>query len=303
MGIFSCPPQGLLRFPAALVLLLTALSAGAEELTIFYTASLSGNLDGCDCEHFPRSGLVKSAVLLRQAEPERSLTFDLGDFSDAYGDELLGDYILTAYDGLGFDLLLPGDREVGQSPSWFRQASAEHPLTAHNLPRREKGAYTSFLRSGIRIAVTALLDPSALEGYPESVRRRVAIEEPAAFLEDRQALAGLEDYPLSILLFHGPWERALALIRQGLPYDLVLVGHEGLQKPLRRIGGTWVASPGPQGNQVGVIRFAIGEVPRIEQDRFVPFSYRYSPDDPALRRACDSYKAEMIRRLQSGGGG
>ena len=45
-----------------------AFSSGTEEkqIDIYYSASLNGNLDGCECKGNPRSGLVKRAVFLRK---------------------------------------------------------------------------------------------------------------------------------------------------------------------------------------------------------------------------------------------
>ena len=65
-----CPRAA--SFLAAALLWLAALSPAAA-LTVLYSASLNGNLDGCDCRSHPRAGLAARAAWLRNdsLEPGR----------------------------------------------------------------------------------------------------------------------------------------------------------------------------------------------------------------------------------------
>jgi 2',3'-cyclic-nucleotide 2'-phosphodiesterase (5'-nucleotidase family) len=78
---------------------LCAVPAGTETtLTIYYTASLNGNLDGCTCEMNPVAGLVKRAAFLRTLKSSgTTLVLDAGDIFDEYPDPDLAKHILEVY--------------------------------------------------------------------------------------------------------------------------------------------------------------------------------------------------------------
>ena len=67
---------------------LCGVPADAETtLTIYYTASLNGNLDGCTCEMNPVAGLVKRAAYLRNLDASSpTVILDAGDIFDEYPD-------------------------------------------------------------------------------------------------------------------------------------------------------------------------------------------------------------------------
>ena len=48
-----------------LLLLFLLAASGASGLTVLYTSSLNGNLDGCACRSQPRAGLATRAAWLR----------------------------------------------------------------------------------------------------------------------------------------------------------------------------------------------------------------------------------------------
>ena len=92
-----------------------SLSAHGEDertITILYSSSLNGNLDGCDCKGHPRGGLVKRAAWLRTPDqPERILLVDAGDLLDPYPDPDLATAIFDTYLELGYTAIALGDQE------------------------------------------------------------------------------------------------------------------------------------------------------------------------------------------------
>jgi hypothetical protein len=92
-----------------------SLSAHGQDertITILYSSSLNGNLDGCDCKGHPRGGLVKRAAwLLTPDQPERILLVDAGDLLDPYPDPDLAKAIFDTYLELGYTAIALGDQE------------------------------------------------------------------------------------------------------------------------------------------------------------------------------------------------
>jgi len=92
-----------LRVLTILILLISPLvSACGDTLAIYYSASLNGNLDGCNCDMNPVAGLVKRAAFLRSHErPKPSLLVDAGDILDELPDKELARHIFEVYQELG----------------------------------------------------------------------------------------------------------------------------------------------------------------------------------------------------------
>lgn len=163
--------------------------AGERErtLTVYYTASLNGNLDGCRCKNAPKAGLVKRGVFLSERpEDEHYLLLDGGDLFDAYPNEVLSDYILTAYRHYGYDAIGVGDQELAAGVDAFIAFQNEHPLLCHNLILYSdtygkvdvSEAPLLFDRGGISVAVIAVISPTVFSLYPKEIRRRVRVTDP-----------------------------------------------------------------------------------------------------------------------------
>ena len=96
---------------------------GEGNLTILYSSSLNGNLDGCDCKGHSRAGLVKRAAWLRALEhPEQTLLVDAGDLLEPYPDKELAEAIFDTYLELGYAAIAVGDQEF--RPSCWNIGSA-----------------------------------------------------------------------------------------------------------------------------------------------------------------------------------
>ena len=271
------------------------------EIKIYYTASFNGNLDGCLCAAVPRSGLVTSAVLLRQRDRDSSLLLDLGDFMDPFPDDLLYGYFLESFRDLQYDLLVPGEQEFAEGPDFLAAAAADYPVVSGNLWINGKSAGSSdhslFLRRGIKIGVASLTGKEAFIDRWEGIPANVEIQDP--FTAAHRLFAGLTDAraAVRILLYHGGRGEALDLLAQD-PWDIVLYAHEGELEFLRTPSGQIAASPGENGNRAGilVLRFLDGKLVSLENS-FQLFHYRDDPMDEEIFRRISLYKKEMRSRL------
>jgi 2',3'-cyclic-nucleotide 2'-phosphodiesterase (5'-nucleotidase family) len=289
----------------SLFLAFAALPADSQAtLTIYYSASLNGNLDGCTCEMNPVAGLVKRAAFLRSAAPGGPvLLLDAGDILDERPDPELAGQILEVYRELGYHAVAAGDQELAAGAAALSAYKSNFPLICHNL-RLAGGRSDLFTREpllvetgGLRIAVLALLDPSATGTgpYPEVAGMRVSEPVSAA----RTILRGgwKERVDLTVMLYHGPLRGVLQILSSCPGIDLAIFAHEGRLVAPQMVGRTLLASPGEEGNHLGILSLRLGSR-GIEdfrsETRF--FSFEKDADDPQVRRRIEAYRQKQRSR-------
>lgn len=280
-----------------------------EGITIYYTASLNGNLDGCDCKGSPVSGLVKTGYFLAGRDYDRSVLIDAGDFLDADPDELLSEYILESFQDLEYTALAVGDQEFAGGLDTFIRYNREYPLLSNNLSVRVNGRFEAVSplplrvsRAGVDIGIFSVIDPEAFALYPWRLTRNLRTE-PAA--DTAVALVtGLESSgaDLVIGIFHGTVEAAWELAGSVGGIDVLLVGHEQRLVEAEKMGETLIVSPGDYGNRVGILELDVRRGSILEYNNsFRTFNYIYSPDYLPVRERVDDYYAELVRRLRESG--
>jgi 2',3'-cyclic-nucleotide 2'-phosphodiesterase/3'-nucleotidase len=296
---------------ATVMLLAAALlpAAGGRSVTIYYSSSLNGNLDGCDCRGNPRAGLVKRAAWLKaRRERENSLLVDAGDLLDVFSDPLLSEAILDSYDELDYDAVAVGDQELSNGVESLLRYRESHRLFSHNLtlcPDDTRCVFFSLeplilSRGSLRVGVFALIDPEVFALYPEELRKALKIASPEQTA--RRLLASLREAgtELTVLLYHGPYDRARALASRVAGLDIVVVGHEQRLIDPVQVGEATILSPGREGNQLGILTVSVdGRGRKRIDNRFEMFAFATSPDDLAVRRRIETYNEAMRRRLNA----
>jgi 2',3'-cyclic-nucleotide 2'-phosphodiesterase (5'-nucleotidase family) len=305
-------PVKKIALPFLLLLLFPAGEPGgvaAEAgITLYYSASLNGNLDGCVCQTHPRAGLVKRAAFLRSLpDPSTSLLLELGDIFDTQPDPDLERHILDVYRELGYTAIAVGDQELAGAADARLNPRDELPLLCGNLTVRPQGAAAVpfsaqpliLERGGMRIGIFALLDPEALRSLPRPARERLQVEPPeAAAVRIREGLAGRQ-VALAILLYHGPYERARRLLRRVPGIDVLLVGHEQRLIEAHPEGRSVVASPGEEGNHLGILHLSPDPAGKLAwTGELRSFRYAADPDDPAVRKRIQQYREALYSRLR-----
>ncbi len=290
---------------AATLLWLAALPP-ASALTVLYSASLNGNLDGCDCRSNPRAGLAARAAWLR-TDPRRAgaLLVDAGDLLDANPDPELAREILEAYAELGYDAVAVGDQELGggirEAASW----RGSFALQAHNLVLCLDdrciffGTEPLVLSKGDEtVGLVALLDPQALALYPESLRSGLKIQPPAAAAAPLVSELRARKVDWVVVLYHGPLQEAERLARQVPGIDLIVVGHEQRLVEPRRVNGALVASPGEEGNRLGLLTLRKSAFGRIRSaHEFRLFRFDRDPRDPQILARFERYRQALRKVL------
>jgi 2',3'-cyclic-nucleotide 2'-phosphodiesterase (5'-nucleotidase family) len=300
-----------LAFLALGVLVATpaAFAGGGSEqtLTILYTASLNGNLDGCECKTGPKGGLVKRAAYLRQREAESSVLVDTGDILDVTPDEELARHVYEVYAELAYDAIAVGDQELSNGFPSFLEAARKRPLLCNNLVISYGGSETRVspdpmvvTKGELRVGIGSLIDERVFALYPADIKNTAQVlpEEQAA----REVLAAMEsaEVDVRLLLYHGSVENALALSKSIQGFDVIIVGHEQRLVDAQRSGSAIIASPGEDGNRLGELNLTLGsEGISGFTNSFRFFDYASDPDDPGVRERINDYKEFLRARARS----
>lgn len=103
---------------------------------------------------------------------------------------------------------------------------------------------------------------------------------------------------LTVLLCHGPFGSAAELVQTCPGIDVVFFAHEQQLAPPGKIGSAVFASPGKDGDHLGILTVHLGSrgIEKIESE-FRFFSYTKDPDDPVVRRRIDTYRQKLRARL------
>ena len=304
-------------FPLPLLLLLLFAAAAprglAQELrrlTIYYSSSLNGNLDGCECRSNPRAGLAARAAWLNSLPPgerQRSLRVDAGDLLDPAPDPQLAEEILGAYGELGYEAIAVGEQELAEGVEALLARQGRFPLLAHNLtlcPDENRCLFFSpdpllLERGGVRVGLLALVDPAVFTLSPPELRAKVKVQPPEAAARGLVARLREQGAELVVLLlWHGSLERAEALVREVGGIQVAVVGHEQRLVGPRRVGGTVLVSPGEEGNRVGVLRLSLERGGRLTYTHELRlFRYGADPADPGVRQRFERYRKQLRARL------
>ena len=303
------------RKTALYLLLFLATGAGvhaadfrSDPLSIYYTSSLNGNLDGCTCKTAPKAGLVKRAAVLRGRDRDSSVLIELGDILDPLGDLDLAGHIFEIYAELGYDVIAVGDQEFADGAAAMVERSEVYPLVSHNLtvcPTEESCFIITMApivleRGDWRIAIVAVIDTEVFYFADPEIKKALKIEDPLLVAQTSLERLQGEELDARILLYHGSSHR-LEELSGGLEgYDLVLSAHDQVLIDGRSMSGVPVYSPGPEGNRLGELTLRKNRRGMLTRKHsFRELSYSEDPDDPAVRGRIEEYIQKLRGRLKT----
>ncbi len=287
----------------------TVYSAGTKEkqIDIYYSASLNGNLDGCECKGNPRSGLVKRAAFLRTIDKKSSLLLETGDIFDVHEDELLSDYILQSYLELGYDIISIGDQEFSNGKGYLLEKIKEFPLHGNNLSiRTADGRFEKvseevkiISREGFDIAVFTMIDPETFRFYPEDMIKAIKVEDPESSIRALLRVSEMVNTDIKVLLYHGSLVKARELARENPSINVIIAGHEQQVMEGEMIGDTILVSPGSDGNMLGHLKVSFSGGELLFENSFISFDYMNDPDDDIIRSRIEEYIKIMTGKLKT----
>jgi len=297
----------LLFFLAGLTFLVFSAGSKEKQIDIYYSSSLNGNLDGCDCKGNPRSGLVKRAVFLRTINKKSSILLEAGDIFDVYEDKLLSDYILKSYLDLGYDAIAVGDQEFSNGTEYLFEKLNPFPLYGNNLSiRTNNGRFIKVSedtlvvsRTELDIAIITIIDPDAFRFYPEEITKAIKVDDPDSSIKSLLEKIEVEDVDLKILLYHGSLAKARKLAEKNPAINIIITGHDQQLEKGEMVGDTIIVSPGREGNLLGYLRVSLFNRELQFNNSFISFDYMKDPDDEIIRNHIDEYNSIMTNKLKT----
>ena len=272
---------------------------GVFGLTVFYTASLNGNLDGCGCRTQPRAGLATLSAWLK-ALPERgeALLVDAGNVLAGSGDRARSLEILEVYAELDYDAVAIGGREIAEGVDALAGYRDRFGLISQNIAICSS-RHCLFLtpeplmieKAGEKVGLFALLDPKAIVEHPKEATRDVKIVPPDILAGSLVSQLESQGAEWIIVLYHGPVKEAEALARKIGGIHLIIVGGEQRLMPPRKVGNALLVSPGEEGNRLGILELKRDKRGGIRYShRFQPFRYGIDPSDPQVLERIEQFQ-------------
>ena len=252
----------------------------ARQVTIIFSGSANGVLESCNCPGNPFGGLVNRAAVvdsLCKIYPE-ALVVDVGDFLPVRPDSLKSMFVVKAMQACSIDAVCPGDQDFALGIEFVRRMKL--PMVSASLTDTAKQqllfpAFRQFERNGtlrqvltpdatVNIWFTGLFEPSFLQWVPDFVRQQISalsLETAWKKLEDDQR----EHADMVIVLSHQGYDRDVAFLETAPGVDLLISGHsQMLIREPKKIGNSWIAAPGKNGEHIGIVRFEIDDKRPIE---------------------------------------
>jgi 2',3'-cyclic-nucleotide 2'-phosphodiesterase/3'-nucleotidase len=288
----------------------TALSRKEDKLYILYTASLSGNLIGCNCKHPTRPGLPKSAYFIRdfRNRHDHVMLVDAGDILIShYTPDSLAKYILKAYQCLQYDVITLGENEFSIGAERVLDYRKSLPLQADNCFYKFNGrdvplntAPKIIQKGGVRVGILATLEPATdiFNHYPKEVKEQFKLKAIETIVPKNIKMLQRRKVDLKLWIYHGSLKNARLSAKKIQGIDVMIVAHEG-RVVAEKVGGTMLVSPGELGNRIGVLEFSMAKK-RIfnTENRFEEFDYAEDPDDPEVFEMINDYLKMLNTNLQ-----
>ena len=155
-------------------------SANPRTLTILYTSRARSQIRSCNCTKFRFGGYGRQATLVDRfrGENKNLILLEGGDFvGEPKGEQerLKADVAVKATGLIKYDALVPGEAEICFGPDFTEalKTSPPVPVIAANLVDKQSGELAfgkdhviCKTPDGLRVAITAVLDPELLPRLP-----------------------------------------------------------------------------------------------------------------------------------------
>ena len=252
----------LLGFPVLFILF--AIPAGAEQLTIVYTANSSGKLTECGCPSDPYGGLAERVALIKKlrAKEKSFLLLDAGNMVSLFGDyEERAACVARLMNLMGYDASCAGKQEMfnGAASALKMTRTAKFPILSSTIARKTDSKpvfrqYCMIKAGNSTVGIIAVCDsgcyiPDGNRAFDYTILPLDATVKP--LLEE---IAPKADFIIALSQMNT--EANEKLLKSYPQIDLVIEGYGNnkLERPLPSSHG-FVVAPGDRGQFVGLATF------------------------------------------------
>jgi hypothetical protein len=248
-------------------MLAASLIPDARAVTLVHSNDMMGELEPCGCRSNPLGGMARKANWLKKLNDTSLIQLDAGDtfFATSPVPELLAKqaelqatYLVHAFDQVGHDAIVPGEKDFALGLAAFERLrkQAHFKFIAANLKRKKGGkfldAHVVFTRKDengktVRVGVFGLVGEDL--GWPAELRTSAPI---AAAKKEVKELRKKCDFLVALTHQGYDADRALAEAVPGI--DVIVGGHTQtfLQEPAK-VGSTWILQSSFRNQYVGAL--------------------------------------------------
>lgn len=267
------------------------------EIALFFTGSINGYLESCNCYKHPYGGFVKFITWIKQQKkkyPENILV-DSGDFLPHSASDISAEFVLKALELADYDAIAVGDQDIHSGFIQFAK-NKKLPFIASNISFckntssescQSLGASDKVINiNGIRIRIISFVHPDSFFLYPEEFTSKIKIKGLKEILKDGKNADFL------ILLSHSGVDEDKKIAEEFKELDLIIGGHSQtlLNEPLKK-GNILIVQSG------GNLQYAGKLILRFDKDKKLrDYSYELFPlvneipDDPQVKSLIQEYK-------------
>ncbi|MCM2266732.1 MAG: redoxin domain-containing protein [Elusimicrobiales bacterium] len=224
-----------------------------SEVAIFFTGSINGYLESCNCYKHPYGGLIKLVSLFKQqtSSYKHTILLDSGDFLPYGVTAAQAALILKAMAAAKYDAIAAGDQELVYSDLAKAIDNEKLPILTSNvkLNGAAPGMMEKTITAGdIKVRVVSYANPETFSLYSEDFAQRLAFGK----LQDELKAGKKAD--ILVLLAHAGLAESKRLAAEFPQIDLIIAGHsqELLKTPIR-VGDTNIVQSGGNLQNMGRI--------------------------------------------------
>ena len=210
------------------VLTLTNLYSQRNTLFVIHTNNTNGALENCYCPDNPFGSMEKRSIYVRDfiEKNPNTILLDAGDFVTTSQQVLKDSLIAEAYGLLPYDAILYGDQELALDARTLNRLRGQlgTTLVGTNIDRSDFFTSKIIRRKGLRVAVMGIMDPYAIQFYPEEIKKRIRLSDPIESVKkEMKKLSSKAD--IFILLTHQGFDLDQKLAKKIDGLDLIIGSH------------------------------------------------------------------------------
>ena len=254
-----------------------------NDIAIFFTGSINGYLESCNCYKHPYGGLIKLLSLHKQqaANYPHSLLLDSGDFLPYGVTATQATPVFKAMAAAGYDAIAVGDQDLAFKDFEPLALKEKLPILASNVRMNAKApgiADKTFPAGNIKLRVVSWATPETYALYPE------AFTQALQFSTFKDLLRTGKNADVLVVLAHAGLDECRRLATEFPEIDIIVAGHsQELTKQAVKVGDTYIVQSGGNVQNMGRIVLNLTEKKKLLVKSYENYALTNDiPNSPAI---------------------